>query len=390
MGRIERAFRLAGLSALYAVVSGVVLDIFLERWGAELGAVLPSVLRFEGAKPYVYRVLSPAIVNAVVALIPERAGAALLAVHLPRSRAGANALSSALTVHRWPAGPSLSVLVGIWLMFAALWGTLWAWRALVACALPRRPLLASAAPAIGLLALPVTFVGGGFLYDFPDLFLVSVASLAFVRRRWLLWYALLPLVVLNKEASVLVVVWWLAALGTLPRRQILVHSLASAVLGASVVLGLWYAFRSAPGAVVQTNLLANLRYWASFRWAFASDDLLGLGLTGPVATHFLNLGLLLGVWAYGRRRVPRLVERLFLASVAAVAPLFLLFGFENEVRVFALAFPALFVLGVGAADVAGPTGSTSNRESASFGSDESQGTRSEPLAHRFAGSEGSP
>jgi len=353
--KVEGAFRIAGLATLYAVVSGVVLDVFLMRWGGPLGDDYPAVLRFEVARPYAYRVLSPAIVNAVTALMPHRAAEWLLSTRLPRSRGGGGALSFALAEHHWRGEPDLSVLVGIGLMFAALWGTLWAWRALAAWALPGRPLLASGAPALALLALPATFVGSGFLYDFPDLFFVSVAMWAFVRHKWLLWYALLPVVVLNKEASVLVVAWWLAAIGTLPRRALWMHLTASVALGASFVGGLWWSFRSAPGVIAQGNLDPNLRYWLSFRWLFTSDDLLGLGLTSPVATHIVILVLLLGAWAYGRRRVPRLVERMFVVSVLAVTPALLLFGFENEVRVFAIAFPALFLLGVGAADVSSRT-----------------------------------
>jgi hypothetical protein len=354
--RLEGAFRVGGLWLLYAAAAGLVLDVFLSRWGAELGGDFEAVLRFQTPKPYVYRVLSPAVVNGVTARIPDRLAALLVSARLPRERAGLGALSHAMAQHHWPGEPGLSVLIGVWLMFAALWGTLWAWRGLAAWALPGRPLLAAVAPAIGLLALPLTFVGGGFLYDFPDLLLVSVAMLVFVRQRWRLWYALLPLVVLDKEASVLIVVWWVAATGIVSRDRARAHLVASSILGASVVAGLLWRFRAAPGAFAQTNVWPNLRYWASFRWAFASDDLLGLGIPLPVATHLVNLLMLLGVWRYGRRRVPPLVERLFVSSVLAVAPFFLLFGFENEIRVFAIAFPALFVLGAGAAEglAAGP------------------------------------
>jgi len=348
--RLEGVFRIGGLSMIYAVASGLVLDVFLTRWGGLLGDEYPSVLRFEVARPYAYRVLSPVIVNAVSACVPDRLAAALLGACLPRSRGGGSALAFAMAQHHWRGEPSLQILVGIWLMFAALWGTLWAWRALAAWALPGRPLLASLAPAVGILALPATFVGGGFLYDFPDLFLVSVAMWAFVRQKWPVWYAILPCVVLNKEASVLVVGWWLAANESVPRERRWTHLAASLALGGGLIGVLVWAFRAAPGSAVQTNVQSNIPYWLSFRWLLSSDDLLGLGIPMPVATHVLILVLVVAAWANGRRRVPNLVERMLLVSVLAVAPLLVLFGFENQVRVFAMAFPSLFLLGVGAAD----------------------------------------
>jgi hypothetical protein len=269
---------------------------------------------------------------------------------LPRARAGASALAHALGEHHFAATPSPAIAVGIALMLAALFGTLWTWRALAAWALPGRPLIAAMAPVVGILALPATFTGGGFLYDFPDLLLVSLVAWAFVRRRWVLWYVLLPLVVLDKEASVLCLAWFFAARGTMPTKRLAAHAAASLALGGSVVLGLAWAFRGAPGAPLQTNLGVNLAYWASFRWIVATDDLLGLGFPLPIATNAVCLAFVVGLWAYGRRRVPALAPRMFVASLVAVTPVFLAFGFENEIRVFAIAFPTLFVLGVGAAE----------------------------------------
>ena len=64
----------------------------------------------------------------------------------------------------------------------------------------------------------------------------------------------------------------------------------------------------------------------------------------PRGLNLLNVaafGLLIG---YGWRSKDLLLRRVFLASVAVVFPLFLAFGFHDELRVFAIAFPALFLL----------------------------------------------
>jgi len=229
------------------------------------------------------------------------------------------------------------------------------WRALVRWALPERPrALADAVPVIALLLFPATLAGGGFLYDLPEIFFVSACFWAFVRSKWVFWYPLLVLAILNKESSVLVVSWWLAwrgaATDVLGKRTFWVHAPLSAAIGVATVLALWWTFRASPGSLAQPNFPHNLEYWAKLRGFFATHDEFAMGIPLPVGAHILNLAVVILVWRFGRRRVPSVVGPTFLWSIAAVAPLALLFGFENEVRVFASAAPAFVVLGAGAVD----------------------------------------
>src|SRR5262249_17786873 len=161
--------------------------------------------------------------------------------------------------------------------------------------------------------------------DFPDLLLSSAAMWAFVRRRSALWFLFLTLAVLNREASVLIVVWWLAADRPLDKTAVR-HFVASAALGALALLGLLVAFRAAAGGGLQTNFKSNLAYWTSLQWALATDDWLGLGFPLPVGTHVVLLTAI-GLFVFhGRHRAPPLVTRLFVSSLLVVFPLFLLFG----------------------------------------------------------------
>jgi hypothetical protein len=344
-GLARRAF----IPLLYGVASGSTLLFFLAHWGAKLSWDIDWVLRFARPRPYLYRVLSPLIVRAVVALLPSQWGPAIVS-QWARGVPGLTAYE-----HRCGTEPTLSFLVSTWLMFAALWGAALVWRALVRWALPGRPrALADAAPIIALLLLPATFAGGGFLYDLPELFFVSACFLAFVRAKWAFWYPLLVLAILNKEASVLVVTWWLAQWGAqqdaLGRRTFWVHAPLSAAVGGATVLALWWAFRAAPGYLGQPNFPHNVEYWASLRGFFATHDEFAMGIPLPVGAHILNVAFVVLVWRCGMRRVPAVVSPSFVWSVAAVAPLALLFGFENEVRVFAVAVPAFVILGAGALD----------------------------------------
>jgi hypothetical protein len=337
------AWRALFVALVYLAASSFTLQSFLTHWGGKLSAELDSTLTFSQARPYVYRVLSPLIVNGVTAIVPGRLASAML------EGWGRGVTGFVVSRSGCPGPPSLQLLVSTWLMLGALWGAALTWRALVRWAFPADPLLADTMPVLVLLLLPATFAGGGFLYDFPELFLVSACFLAFVQRSWHLFYALLPLAILNKESSALVVTWWLATRQAMPRRVWWAHASATATVGATMVACLWCTFRSRNGYVAQPNFLHNLRYWASFKWLFAFQDAFGTALPFPVAFNVVNLAALWAIWSLGRHRVPPVVAPAFAWGAFAVAPLLLLFGFENEMRVFAVALPPLVVLGAGAA-----------------------------------------
>jgi hypothetical protein len=338
------ALRAILVAVVYLVASSFTLQSFLTHWSGKLGAELESTLTFAQARPYVYRVLSPLIVNGLAAIIPRRLASVLLGGW------GHGVTGFAVSRSGCPGPPSLELVASIWLMLGGLWGAALTWRALVGWAFPNRALLSDAMPVIALLLLPATFTGGGFLYDFSDLFFVSACFLAFVQGKRSVFYALFALAILNKESSALAVIWWLAMSGTMPKRTWWVHTSATAALGAALVACLWWIFRARIGFVAQPNFLHNLRYWASLKWVFAFQDPFGTALPLPVAFNVVNLAALWAVWSIGRRRVPPMVGRAFIWAIATVGPLLLLFGFENEMRVFSIAIPPLIVIGAGAAD----------------------------------------
>jgi hypothetical protein len=338
------ALRAAFVPFFYLVASCFTLQSFLTHWGGAMAVELDAILTLSAPRPYVYRILSPLLVRGVASLIPPRLGTALIA-------GWGHGVMGLAVGHAGCAGPpSLPFLVATWWMLGALWGTAMVWRALVRWALPDRPWISDSFPPMAVLMLPATFTGGGFLYDFPELLLVSACFWALVQRKWGFFYALLPLAVLNKEASVILLSWWLGFRGALPRRAWWTHAVVSTAIGGAVVLALWWALRDRPGYVAQPNFAHNLRYWSSLRWVFAYQDAFGTAVPLPVAFNVVNLAVLWGVWSIGEPRVPREVARAFAWSAALVLPLLLLFGFENELRVFAVAVPPLVVLGAGAVD----------------------------------------
>jgi hypothetical protein len=350
--RTRRAFRNYAIAILYLITSSAVLQGFLTQWGSRIGADFPQTLAFAGPRPYVYRVLMPLLVNGITNIIPLRIGRALMRVADGRGR---NVVGLAMQRYDWPGPPDLHVLVAMGVIFSSLWLTAWVWRSLIRWAFPERPFWADTIPALALLATSVSFVRGGYLYDFPDMCLISACFLALMQRRWVAWYLLLTLAMLNKEASLLTLVWFLAIRGELSRRSWWAHAVASGGIASGMVLAVWHRFHKNPGGTMELHFADNLRYWASLRWLADIQDSFATGIAIPSALNAVNVILLVGVLVYGRNEVPRYVFRAFLWSVLAVSPLFLVFGFQCEVRVFSTAIPSLLLLGVGALKVLYPS-----------------------------------
>jgi predicted secreted protein len=173
---------------------------------------------------------------------------------------------------------------------------------------------------------------------------VSALFFALVNRRWALWYGLLPIAILNKEATALVVVWLVAGLPSTRKTHAWRHMLASTGIAAAVVACLWWYFRDRPGFVAQPNLAHNLRYWASLRWLVATQDAFGTALPLPVAFNAINVAAVWLVWSCGKRYVAPEVARAFVLSCIAVLPLLVTSGFENEIRTCGIAAPPFVVL----------------------------------------------
>lgn len=339
-GRFRRLLRLALLCLLYVLVSSAVLDAFVEQWA--LGdrwrpSRLSRTLDFETPRPIVYRVLTPWIVNGVSALLPEAMRTALAerARNLRRRYPGLRE------------GNDVEYGVAYYLTFLALLGTLLVWRANLLVLDRGSPLLAGAAPPLAMLAWPLAFMEGGFLYDAPELLLVSLALGFFLRSRWLGFYAVLPLCVLNKEADVVLPIWFVAAyLIDRDRRSLVRHGLISLAVAAPPFLLVRWWFRDAPALPITPRLwrlhldflLEPSTYWSWFE-PYASHVRL------PQGFNVFNLLVLAAIVVLAARaRRLHLVLAIFAVTVLVFLPFFLIYGYRDEIRVFAPAFPALVLL----------------------------------------------
>ncbi len=342
--RVAQTFRYTLLAAVYVFVSALVLDAFMTQWGFR-GDRSPfafeRMLDHTAERPYVYRVLSPEIIALGAGMVPDG---------FVESRREWLLEETPLLAYRqrgegWGVDKSLKWHVAYFYLFACLVAALFAARRLTTVTLDVGPLFSDYAPAVALLCLPASFHWGGYLYDFPELLLLLLCSLALARERLAWFYPLYVLAILNKESNVLVFVFFLAFLwDRLPRRQLWLHLLAQLVLGWSLVLVLRLAFLDNEGSQALFFFPLNALFWLSpaSYWKFIEPYAPLIPIPRPA--NALTLFLVGFAVAWGWSRKPVALRRLLLGSAAVTLPLFLLFSFADEARALALLFPALYLL----------------------------------------------
>jgi hypothetical protein len=342
---VSQAFRVVLRAAVYVFVSALVLDAFMTLWGFR-GEQSPfgfeRMLDHTAQRPYVYRVLSPELIGLGAGLVPD----ALVEAHEEWLLEGSPLLQYRRPGERWTLDKSVKWHVAYFYLFACLVAALFTARSLTAEMLGVSRLFADYAPAVALLFLPLTFHWGGYLYDFPELLLLLLCTLALARSRLDWFYPLYLLAILNKESNVLLASFFVAfAWDRMPRRRLLSHLAVQMVVGWSLVLALRLAFLENEGAQALFFFPLNLQFWLSpgSYWKFIDPyaPLVWVPRGANLITLFVVGFIVLWDW----RRKPPVLRRLLLLSAAVNLPVFLLFSLADEVRALSLVFPALYLLG---------------------------------------------
>jgi hypothetical protein len=300
-----------------------------------------ALLDYKSNRPFAFRVLTPFTIN----IGAELFSASFLEKH------AAFLTSQSPAIKRYYKGSyGLSPELGLkWhiayvYLFATLVGTLIACRQLSLLFFPFNRMMCDYAPAAALLFLPLTFHLGGYIYDFPELFLLSLCLLSIVSQRYCLFYVSYVLASLNKESNVLIAPYLLISIYPfVQRRKFYQHLMIALALGAIIVVGGRIAFHSNPGFGAVQRLSHNLAFWLRGNYLVDSFSpiapLLRLPAPGNACMLFL---VIFGVFAFWRRK-PQTVRNLVWVSLVINLPLFLALGYENEVRALAMAFPVMYL-----------------------------------------------
>jgi hypothetical protein len=325
--------RSAVLLSLYVLVATASFCGFFAKYAFRDDSVHDSMVHMldgNADRPYVYRQLIPYTVNLVEKALPagvEERVVGQLQQDFPKHDWLVNTYVRATDAAR-PAY-ALRYHVAYCIEFAALLAGMLMLRA-VCFDLTGHEAAANLAPLAFALAMPA-----GNFWDFPELFFMALAVWLAARGK-ITWLVLLtPVATLNKESFLFFAV---CLYPFLRERLSLRH--AFAVVGVCVVAAgavnavMKLRYAGNPGDVAQFNLVTNLRFLANPRNYLLSDWTYGILL--PKGFNILILFVLFTVVRVGWKRLPRAVHQHALIACAFNVPLYLLFGWGDEVRALSM------------------------------------------------------
>lgn len=333
-------------TALYVIVAAIVLNTFMNRWGFRARSPrygFTAIITQGAHRPFVFRALTPAIVNGVTSLLPAGRVEEIVEWDLTRPIAD----HPSLAAHRrfaWGPNPLPAQYVAYEILWGVVFLLLLAMRHLTRVA-SFSDSFADWAPIAALLVLPLSFSRGGYLYDFPELLLATLAVALLLERRWLLYYACFALACLNKESAVLLVIYFLALFrGKMARRGLGLHVVVHSLVGLPILTWQRLTFASNPGANAEFQLWDNVRFLLSPAPWIRLWDPYGPLLPFPGPFNVVSIALFGAATLLFWGEKPRRLRIAFVAMMAVLVPLCMLFGTLDEVRNLSLAFPMAYLL----------------------------------------------
>jgi len=310
-------------------------------------ARLPDLVQGTGYRPFVYRTLLPTTVRLVEAALPD--GSRDVVARLAHSSRPLGELFAST-----PAADEdhpVTYLIAYTLEFVCLLAFALTLRVAIAHFYDSPPWARDLIPIGGVLLLPLFFRYISYDYDLPQLFLFTLGLLLLARRRWYWFYPVFVLGVFNKETTaLLVVIHLLAHRSQLPRRALIRHAVAQALLlGLIRVMLQFVLFADNPGVPVEVWIARNWQMISDpERWAFLFFHFAWAGDTAIVVPTNFNLLFLLALplifWKWSAKPV-------FLRRALWIAPLLLIlafvFGQIDELRDYYEAYIVAYLLAAG-------------------------------------------
>jgi hypothetical protein len=344
----KRLIYVAMMGLVFALLSSSVIDAFLKKWSG--GAFdtknpyrLEKTLAYETPRPYAYRVLFPWLVNGTANLLPPSLLSSPPSEILRRGAAHYLGPQEAESVP--PLLQIKFIIAALW-MFLFLFGTLWFYRLIVIQTLPICREHADLATILFGLFLPMSFRGGGgFIYDFSELFFSAAYIAAFTNRKFILSGIILVGAVVNKESNVLLLVYLTAYIFThahflkdkLP--LFLGHSIAAAI--PYVVIK--FATADQSGSTAEFNFPWNVEYWTQMSSFFSLMTTNLQIVLFPRPSNIAFLAVFAWLVTYRWRQKPLFVRATLVSTGLLCVGMLIVFCWHDEIRNLSLAFPAIFL-----------------------------------------------
>jgi hypothetical protein len=343
---------------IYLLASLAVMFVFLSNWSLLDGMPRNSFAKFlDGTahKPFVYRLLLPQVVSHTEPLLPD-AVRDMLANNIapvlqakfanrfidkfkydePGLRARANKDWSQLSYRS-------SYVLAVILLYASLLATLFVLSRIAAVVGASTPVTIWA-PVIYIFVLPLTYLNGGYYYDIPEQFFVSLLLLAALTCNWTVFVLAALLGQLNKETMLLMPLILTPLFFKKPgwTRTLLIAGAVS-VICFLIYMATKAAFAANPGMTMEYNLGNNLTFWAIPMSYIRTADIYAIGLPIPRSSFLL---VLIAILFYAKR-APRSIQLSAGLAMLVFFPLYLAYGFFDEFRSMGTAFPLLYLIAIG-------------------------------------------
>lgn len=336
---------------VYFIVSAIVLQLFMMEFGfgdaKHTWLDFDRYLQHQAKRPYVYRVLSPWTINTLTRMVPDAVRKRIERAASPDEKSGlALKIKEVKTIYNWRDDRLIERIVGHVFLFCNLFCILLLLRHITKRVYDFSPLFNDFAPVVALPFLAFSFLNSGFMYDFPEIALaLACFALALRGNCWFLYYPAFALACLNKETGVLIVIYFLALqAGRMPLKRLAAHGALHIAVGGTIVFSIRAAFAGFPGSPVEFHLWENLHFFSSPATYVQFTDNYALLIPVPRSYNLLNLALIVPLVCIGWKEKPHRIRTLFLAMLAVLTPLYIVWGVIDEIRVFYLTLPALYLL----------------------------------------------
>ena len=324
--------------AIYAVMSIFVMLHFLH--GSNLGDVFYRT-KFEAMyngtawKPFVYRILIPKTTRAIVEATPpdwyKAINDSLYGIKFNPAFDGVRDLFPWLkNVYPDPARIYPRAVMTL-LIYACLWGYIWALYRLAGAVFPGNAAIRLFAPVFGLLIIPSFSWQFEYVYDIPVLFLSTLCYYFMATNRMKPYLVAFAFAVLNKESAVFILLFftfWF--FNRLDHRRFVTLWSAQCLIYALIKITLTINYLPNAGWLLEHNVT----------WVLTSDL---FSRSGYLRILVICLGFFLLTFRWQEKP-------LFLKYVFWIMPFFyaayMLFGVPGEYRVFLDMMPLLTLLGV--------------------------------------------
>lgn len=342
----KRLWLFAFTVLLASAVAYMDAHAFLAKWafkGDHPRDGLVAMVEATASRPFVYRRLAPEIVGfatqAAMAKLPE--GAFVFfeeGSRLHRYKGDWSGRES------WDRRKAVAFHIAYFLVAGSYFVALLAGAALLQVLRQCSWLEAVCTAAVAMCFAPLMFVGGGYMYDAPELMLWTALLWIALKGWWLASPVLFALMLLNKESAILV----LPALIPILHRQggWKLAALWGGILGAigvawSVYIRMKYAQN--PGDSMEMHLFGNLKFWGSPKSYFLVSPMYSPALPSPRGANVVLLLLVALPLRFGWSVLRQDVRWATGIMAAILIPLLIASCFRDEIRNLSLLFPLLFL-----------------------------------------------